>query len=356
MKKNPIYAAMLIAGLSFSSLSFAASDDLPNIKILATGGTIAGTGESAAASAYTVAEVAVGELIAAVPDMLDVANISGEQVVEIGSQDMNDEVWLTLAQRVNELLAQDNVDGIVITHGTDTMGETAYFLDLTVSSDKPVVLVGALRPSTAMSADGPMNLYNAVVTAAHEDSKNRGVLVAMNNTVFDARDVTKTNTTAVDTFQSPNSGALGYIYNADVQYHQSIPGREHATGPAFDVSELETLPKVGIVYNYANASVLPVTAMVDANYNGIVSAGVGNGNMYHAVFDELAQASQDGVLVVRSSRTLTGPTTLDAEVDDAKYGFVGSGTLNPQKARILLMLSLTQTNDYTAVQELFLNY
>ncbi|WP_420744896.1 L-asparaginase 2 [Photobacterium damselae] len=354
MKKNPIRLGMLAAGLCFSSFSFAATA-LPNIKILATGGTIAGAGQSATESNYTAGKVGVDALIAAVPDMTKIADISGEQVVSIGSQDMNDEVWLKLAKRVNELLAQDDVDGIVITHGTDTMEETAYFLDLTVKSKKPVVLVGAMRPSTAMSADGPVNLYNAVVAATDEDSKGRGVLVTMNDTIFDARDVTKTNTTSVNTFQSPNFGPLGYIHNSDAKYQRS-PERKHTTETVFDVSKLTSLPKVGIVYNYANASDLPVKALIDAKFDGIVSAGVGNGNLYHTVFDQLEKASKDGIMVVRSSRTPTGSTTLDAEIDDAKYGFVASGTLNPQKARILLMLSLTQTKDYKDVQKMFQYY
>ena len=353
MKKNAVSVGMFLAGMCLSSMSFAG--DLPNIKILATGGTIAGAGQSSTESNYTAGKVGVDALIEAVPEMTKLADISGEQVVSIGTQDMNDEVWLKLAKRVNELLAKDDVDGVVITHGTDTMEETAYFLDLTVKSDKPVVLVGAMRPSTAMSADGPVNLYNAIVTATDTESTGRGVLVAMNDTVYDARDVTKTNTTAVNTFQSPNTGALGYIHNGDVKYQRS-PERKHTTETVFDISKVDSLPKVGIVYNYANATALPVTAMMEANYDGIVSAGVGNGNMYHSIFDELAKASKEGTMVVRSSRTASGSTTLDAEVDDDKYGFVAAGSLNPQKARILLMLSLTQTQDYQDVQKMFQYY
>lgn len=209
MKKNLLCLGMLVSGLTFQSSAFAQGTELPNIKILATGGTIAGSGQSATGSTYTSGQVGIDTLINAVPEITKIADVSGEQVANIGSQDMNDQVWLTLAKRVNELLAKDNVDGIVITHGTDTMEETAYFLNLTVKSDKPVVLVGAMRPSTAMSADGPVNLYNAVITAADSDSKGRGVLMAMNDVILDARDVTKTNTTAVDTFKSPNFGELG---------------------------------------------------------------------------------------------------------------------------------------------------
>jgi L-asparaginase len=346
----PIRKTLLAAvvGLTLSPMAMA----LPNVHILATGGTIAGAGQSATQSNYEAGKVAIETLIAAVPEMKDVADVQGEQVVKIGSQDMNDEVWLKLAKRVNELLAKDDVDGIVITHGTDTMEETAYFLNLTVKSDKPVVLVGAMRPSTAMSADGPLNLYNAVVTASDPASKGRGVMVAMNDTVLDARDVTKTNTTGVQTFASPNFGPLGYIHNGKIDYQRS-PARLHTSKTPFDVSKLDKLPQVGIVYSYANATDLPAKAMVDAKFDGIVSAGVGNGNLYHTLFDTLAKASKDGIRVVRSARVPTGSTTLDAEIDDAKYGFVASGTLNPQKARVLLMLSLTQSKDPAQIQRWF---
>ncbi|CVE73722.1 L-asparaginase 2 precursor [Serratia marcescens] len=192
---------LLLTGFSASALA------LPNITLLATGGTIAGGGDSATKSNYTAGKLGVEALVDAVPALKNIANVQGEQVVNIGSQDMNDQVWLTLAKKIDADCSK--TDGFVITHGTDTLEETAYFLDLTVKCDKPVVLVGAMRPATAMSADGPFNLYNAVVTAADPQSANRGVLVAMNDTVLDARDVTKTNTTAVQTFQSPNFGPLG---------------------------------------------------------------------------------------------------------------------------------------------------
>ncbi|ELV7526800.1 L-asparaginase 2 [Edwardsiella ictaluri] len=339
--------ALLVSGFSGAALA------LPSITILATGGTIAGGGDSATKSNYTAGKVGVEALVDAVPQLKNIANIKGEQLVNIGSQDMNDQVWLKLAKKINAECSK--TDGFVITHGTDTMEETAYFLDLTVKCDKPVVLVGAMRPSTAMSADGPFNLYNAVVTAADPASANRGVLVAMNDTVLDGRDVTKTNTTGVETFKSVNYGPLGYIHNGKIDY-QRTPARKHTTQTPFDVSKLTSLPKVGIVYNYANASALPVEALVKDGYQGIVSAGVGNGNMYKTVFDALANAAHDGVAVVRSSRVPTGSTTQDAEVDDARYGFIASGTLNPQKARILLQLALTETKNPQQIQKIFNTY
>ncbi|MFI8417679.1 L-asparaginase 2 [Serratia sp. NPDC078593] len=339
--------AALLAGVSSGAWA------LPTITVLATGGTIAGGGDSATQSTYTAGKVGIDALVSAVPQLKDVASVQGEQVVSIGSQDMNDEVWLTLAKKINGDCAK--TDGFVITHGTDTLEETAYFLSLTVKCDKPVVMVGAMRPATAMSADGPFNLYNAVVTAADPQSANRGVLVAMNDTVLDARDVTKTSTTAVQTFQSPNFGALGYIHNGKVDYQRS-PQRKHTSATPFDVSKLNALPRVGIIYNYANASDAPAKALIAEGYQGIVSAGVGNGNLYKTVFDTLATAAQRGVAVVRSSRVPTGATTIDAEIDDAKYGFVAAGTLNPQKARILLQLALTQTQDTKQIQHMFSQY
>ncbi|MFV4847181.1 L-asparaginase 2 [Edwardsiella tarda] len=339
--------ALLVSGFSGAALA------LPSITVLATGGTIAGGGDSATQSNYTAGKVGVEALVDAVPQLKKIADIKGEQLVNIGSQDMNDQVWLKLAKKINAECSK--TDGFVITHGTDTMEETAYFLDLTVKCNKPVVLVGAMRPSTAMSADGPFNLYNAVITAADPASANRGVLVAMNDTVLDARDVTKTNTTGVETFKSVNYGPLGYIHNGKIDYQRALE-RKHTTQTPFDVSKLTSLPKVGIVYNYANASALPVEALVKDGYQGIVSAGVGNGNMYKTVFDALANAAHDGVAVVRSSRVPSGATTQDAEVDDAKYGFIASGTLNPQKARILLQLALTETKNPQQIQKIFNTY
>ncbi|WP_058914391.1 L-asparaginase 2 [Entomohabitans teleogrylli] len=344
---NVSLMAMVVSGFSGAALA------LPNITVLATGGTIAGGGDSATQSSYTAGKVGVESLVDAVPQLKDIAVIKGEQVVNIGSQDMSDDVWLTLAKKINAECAQ--TDGFVITHGTDTMEETAYFLDLTVKCAKPVVLVGAMRPSTAMSADGPFNLYNAVVTAAEPASAGRGVLVMMNDTVLDGRDVTKTNTTAVDTFRALNYGPLGYIHNGKVEY-QRTPARKHTTETEFDVSKLTELPKVGIVYSYANASDAPLKALLSEGYKGIVIAGVGNGNMNKAMFDTVATAAHQGVAVVRSSRVPSGATTRDAEVDDSKYGFIASGTLNPQKARVLLQLALTRSQNPEEIQKDFEQY
>lgn len=344
--------------LFFSALALSLSIGFAQrarVHILATGGTIAGVGASATQSNYTAGQVAIGTLLDAVPEIQELAEVSGEQVVRIGSQDMSDEVWLILAKRINQLLAQDDVDAVVITHGTDTMEETAYFLHLTVHSDKPVVLVGAMRPSTAISADGPLNLYNAVAVAADKQSKGRGVLVAMNGFVLDARNVVKTSTTGVETFQSPNAGPVATIFNSRVNY-LSQAEKKHTTASVFSVDELQSLPKVGIVYSHSNIYADAAEAFLNNNYRGIVHAGVGNGNIHKNVFPVLEKAGREGIVVVRSSRIASGATTLDAEVDDAHYGFVASQDLNPQKARILLMLALTKTSDREAIQEYFNTY
>ena len=349
LRKLSLLAVTLLFG------AFAAVAQKPNIHILATGGTIAGTGASATNTNYTAGQVAIGTLLDAVPEVNKIANVTGEQIVKIGSQDMNDAVWLTLAKRINELLKRDDVDGIVVTHGTDTMEETAFFLNLTVKSDKPVVLVGAMRPFTAMSADGPLNLYNAVVTAAAKESKGKGVVIAMNGLILGAQGATKMNTVDVQTFQSPNSGALGYVLNGKVSYNMESLKR-HTTKSEFDVTNLDKLPKVGIVYSYSNVDADVMTPFLNGGYQGIVHAGVGNGNIHQNLFPMLEKARKQGIQVVRSSRVPTGPTTLDAEVDDNKYQFVASQELNPQKARVLLMLALTKTNDWKKIQQYFNEY
>ncbi len=346
---------LLCTFISLFSVAQLLAQRLPNIHILATGGTIAGAGSSATGSSYTAGQVAINELISAVPELNDIAHITGEQIVKIGSQDMSDEVWLKLAHYLNALLKRPDVDGVVITHGTDTMEETAYFLNLTVKSDKPVVLVGAMRASTSLSADGPLNLYNAVVTAGARESAGRGVMIAMNGLVLGAHAAMKMNTIDVQAFQAPNSGAMGYVFNGKVHYNQTTD-KLHTTQSVFDVNGIEKLPKVGIIYSYSNVQPEALDALVAAGYEGIIHAGVGNGNIHRNIFGKLVEAGKKGILIVRSSRVPTGPTTQDAEIDDDQYGFVASEELNPQKSRILLMLALTKTKDYKTIQNYFQTY
>jgi L-asparaginase len=327
----------------------------PNIHIIATGGTIAGVGESSVNTNYHSGQVTIEKLLLAVPGINDIASISGEQLVDIGSQNMSDDVWLILLRRINELLNDKGIDGIVITHGTDTMEETAFFLNLTVKSKKPVVLVGSMRPSTEISADGPLNLLNAVVVASDQESNGKGVLVSMNGDIISARSVIKANTIDVQTFNIFKTGALGYVFNNKVFYNFELV-KKHTVNSDFDVSELEELPNVGIVYGYSNIDADMIEPMIENNYQGIVFAGVGNGNIHKNALPSLVKAREKGILIVRSSRVPTGPTTLYAEFDDEKYEFIASEELNPQKARILLMLALTKTKNWKEIQGFFNKY
>ncbi|WP_029904649.1 type II asparaginase [Prevotella sp. 10(H)] len=356
MNKNSIrkaFSLMLVA--LFVSVVISAQAK-KTVYILATGGTIAGQGATEVTAGYKAGAITVDELLSAVPEIKNIADIKAEQVANIGSQDMNDEVWLKLSKRVNELLSQSDVDGIVITHGTDTQEETAYFLNLTVKSDKPVILVGSMRPSTAISADGPRNIYNSVATAVAPESVGKGVMVVMDDKILGADDLAKTNTLSVGTFENPNYGPLGIVYNGKPIYtRQSV--KRHTSNSEFDIMNLNQLPRVEIILSYSNATALFVDAAVKAHVKGIVTAGVGNGNLTTLMQNALEKAVKNhGIAVVRSSRIMTGPTAQWDEVDDDKLNFSASWFINPYRSRVLLMLALTKTKDYKEIQRMFSEY
>jgi len=349
--------AVLVAVL-LAPITVAQAAGKPRIAILATGGTIAGAGPSRVSGKYEAARKPVDELIAAVPEIAKIADVFGEQVAQVGSQAMTDAIWLALVRRVGALLARKDVHGVVITHGTDTLEETAYFLHLAAQrKGKPVVLVGAQRAPTALSPDGPMNLYNAVAVAAadHADRADRGVLVVMNDRIHGARGVTKAHTTNVDAFVSPDAGPVGEVLGGEVRFHGTPSQRDGASG-ALRPGQRKALPRVEIVYGHANHQPLFVDAAVKAGARGIVLAGVGNGNPSPVTEKALIAARKKGVVVVRASRCGAGRVTRNAEVDDDRHGFVVAGTLNPQKARVLLMLALTRSSDSKAIQEIFDEY
>lgn len=327
---------------------------LPNIKILATGGTIAGVASSnTATTGYSIGSTTIDTLINAVPEMKDIAQVSGEQIANVGSPDITNETLLKLGKRINELLASDDVDGVVVTHGTDTLEETAYFLNLVVKSSKPVVVVGAMRPSTAISADGPFNLYNAVKLAGSPEAKGKGALVLLNDRIGAARSITKTNTTSLDTFKSPENGYLGAITGGRILFY-SESTRKHTVDTKFDISNLEALPQVDIIYSYQNDQTFFYDAAVAAGSKGIVIAGSGDGSLSKMDEAGAKAAHEKGAAIVRSSRVGSGTVTHSSE-DDEK-GFVTADSLNPQKARILLMLALTNTSDPAEIQKYFDEY
>jgi L-asparaginase len=332
-----------------------ASQKLPTVVVLATGGTIAGAAASDVQAGYTSGQVGVQQLLAAVPQANKLAVLRGEQVSNIGSQDMNDEVWLTLARKVNQLTAMADVSGVVITHGTDTIEETAYFLNLVVKSRKPVVLTAAMRPSTALSADGPLNFYNAVAVAANKDAAGHGVLVVVNDWVHGASSLTKTSTTAVQTFLSPLSGLVGTIAYGNLELYRLPVGR-HTTDSEFSLDGVNSLPRVDIIMAYENMDGALIDAAVAAGAKGVVIAGVGNGNMTAAAVTTLAKHAKAGIVCVRASRVTTGQVGRNVELDDDKLGLVASLGLNPQKARVLLRLALLKQRPLAEVQRLFDQY
>ncbi|PDW45478.1 type II asparaginase [Helicobacter pylori] len=329
------------------------AQNLPTIALLATGGTIAGSGASASLGSYKSGELGVKELLKAIPSLNKIARIQGEQVSNIGSQDMNEEIWFKLAKRTQELLDDSRIQGVVITHGTDTLEESAYFLNLVLHSTKPVVLVGAMRNAASLSADGALNLYNALSVAIDEKSANKGVLVVMDDSIFSAREAIKTHTTHTSTFKALNSGTIGSVYYGKVRYYMQ-PLRKHTTESEFSILELKTpLPKVDIIYTHAGMTPDLFQASLKSHAKGVVIAGVGNGNVSAGFLKAMQEAGQMGVVIVRSSRVGSGEVT-SGEIDDK--AFITSDNLNPQKARVLLQLALTKTNDKEKIQEMFEEY
>ncbi len=328
---------------------------IPNIHILATGGTIAGAAPSSTHTGYAAGKMDIQAVLKAVPGIDTLAKVTGEQVANIGSQDMSFEIMARLVQRINTLLAQKDTDGIVVTHGTDTMEETAFFLNLLVDSPKPVVMTGAMRPATAVSADGPLNLYNAVAVAARPESRRLGVMVVMNDRIHGAHSLTKSNTTSVETFLSPVNGLMGTVNYGDVKFFRG-PFRSHTFLSEFKSGFCLPLPRVDIVYACADMPPDLIGASVERGAKGIVIAGDGNGNMNQATVQAAKDYVQKGIVIVRSSRVPTGTVGRNVEVDDDACGFIVSDELNPAKARILLMLALQKKRSLLQIQELFFAY
>ena len=326
----------------------------PKICILTTGGTIAGAAaRSDALTGYRAGALGADELLAAVPEIADVCAIESEEVAAIDSKDMTEAVWLHLAARIEAALAA-GAAGIVVTHGTDTLEETAYFLHLVVKSEKPVVLTGAMHPATALSADGPLNLLDAVRLAASPEAHGQGALVVLNGEIHSARDIQKVHTTAVQAFASPDVGTLGRMEDGTPHFRRRVLTR-HTRESEFDLAGVTTLPYVPILYGHAGADARLARAAIESGAAGIVHAGTGNGSIHEALLATLAAAAGKGIGVVRTSRTGAG-AVLFAESAYADAGFIDADTLPPAKARILLALALLKTNDRDEIQRMFREY
>lgn len=318
-----------------------AQEAKPVVRVLGTGGTIGSAGGYWTGNAT---RVAIDQLLK-VPGIDSVATVETEQFLNVASSSIGPVRWLELHHRITDLFNQrPELRGIIVTHGTDTMEETAYFLDLTVSGDRPVIVTGSMRPSDMAGADGPANLTSAVRVAVDPAGKGRGTMVVMDDRLFAARDVTKTNSTRVETFMAPERGALAIVDPEGVFYHRKSPGR---TTAQFDVSKLTDLPRVDVIYSYAGADSVAIDAVVAAGAKGIVIAGVGRGGATASQGAALRRASAKGVVVISSTRTGSG------RVPIGTGGNIGSGDLNPQKARVLLALALTRTSDPAQIRKIF---
>lgn len=327
-----------------------ASQELPRVYILATGGTIAGTASSPADTVhYHPGEIGVDFLIDSVPDIRRYAIVTGEQVCNINSDDITPAIWLNLSERINAVLADPGIDGVVITHGTDTLEETAYFLNLAVHSEKPVVITGSMRPATALSADGPLNLLNAVQLAGSPHARGKGVLLVMNGEINGARDTTKTNTQSVHTFRSPDLGLLGYMEDGQPMLYRTST-RSNTVSSEYNLTGMTTLPRVDIVMAYPGMDSTAIDAFAGQGSQGLVIAAMGNGEYPAAIQTALENVTMMGIPVVISSRTGTGVTSAKAPL------FIPADTLTPQKARILLMLALTKTHDRDRIAGMFRKY
>ncbi len=328
-----------------------AADQLPHIVILATGGTIAGSAASnTQTTGYKAGALGIETLLSAVPELKAIARVDGEQISNIGSENMTSDVLLKLSNRVNELLARSDVDGVVITHGTDTLDESPYFLNLTVKSEKPVVFTAAMRPATSMSADGPMNLYNAVLVAADKSSWGRGVMVELNDRIGSARFTTKSNASSLDTFKAVEEGYLGTIVGGKI-YFETRVDKIHTTRSVFDVTGLKSLPAVDIIFGYQDDPEYMYDAAIQHKVKGIVYAGMGAGSVSKRSDAGIRKAQAKDIVVVRSSRTGSGVVPPDSN----QPGLV-SNSLNPAKSRILLMLALTKTDNPEIIQQYFNTY
>ena len=321
---------------------------LPEIVILGTGGTIAGTGQPGLTTQYTSGSIDIQSLIEGVPGLKDLAWLTGEQIANVNSDDITQADWLVLARRINELSRQSRITGFVITHGTDTLEETAFFLNLTVKTRKPVVITGAMRPATALSPDGPFNLYQAVALAASPEAYGKGVLAVFSDAVYSARDVQKGSTFHVDAFSSDDFGCLGYIRDTR-PYFYNAPVKKHTAETEFDIGEIRSLPKVSIAYFHVDADPEILRFQMEKS-DGLIIAGAGNGEMSLLWEKEIRSLAGSGKPIVITSRIHDGIVTLH---NDFPANVFSGDTLNPQKARILLMLALTRTRDIPAIRKMF---
>ena len=328
------------------------------VGVILTGGTIDSVGADRLDLAWYNEfgkRLSDGELVASVPELARIAAVQEFPFRRVPSHALVDRDWLALVRMIHAILDAGEADGVVITHGTNTLEETGYFLNLALKTDKPVVVVGSMRPASAISADGYLNLLNAVRVAADPQSRGRGCLVVMNDTVHGARDVTKNATFRVEAFEARDLGPLGFADTDGkvVYYHR--PDRRHTVETEFDVHSLPSLPRVDIVVSYVGADGVMIAAAAAAGAKAIVSAGTGAGRPTPAEEEALERVYKEhGVLVCLTSRVASGRVVRSPGA--TRRGFVAGDNLPPWKARILMSLALTRTQDADEIQRMFDTY
>jgi L-asparaginase len=330
----------------------------PIVRVIGTGGTIASvTSSRLDLTLYpeTGHRILIKESLDRVPEVNELAEIRSEDLMSEASTFIGPSQWPRIARHINKVFREEpEVDGIVLTHGTGTMEETAYFLQLTVKSSKPVVMTGSMRPASALGTDADLNLYNAIGVAAHPDASGRGVLVVLNNQIHSGRDVTKTDPLHVETFKDYDMGLLGYADpDGEVVFYRSTV-RKHTTATPFDVEKIESLPRVDIVSSYAGSDALLVEAVRRNGSAGLVLAGLGGGSVESSGPKAAMKAMKEGMMVALASRTANGRVVMTPGKE--RDGFLVADNLLPHKARILLMLALTVTKDRKAIQKMFYEY
>ena len=334
------------------------SDQKPLVYVIGTGGSISFVGDNRMDFidySYSGKNLSIQEMLDRVPEVNDFARIKAEQYMNVGSADIYPPHWLELAKRINQIFRETpEVAGVAVSHGTATLEETAYFLNLTVKSDKPVVVTAAMRPPTGLSTDADINLINCIQVAACPQARGKGVLSILNNEIQAARDVTKADTHRLQTFKSSDLGILGYADSDHRVVFYRAPTSVHTQQTEFSVDDISELPRVDIVYSYAGADGLIVRALVDAGVPGIVVAGLGAGSSPPELTKALGEASERGVVVVLSSQVGSGRVIMSRRIKD--QGVVVSDNLAPKKARILLMLALTVTKDIDKIQQMAYSY
>lgn len=326
---------------------------MKTIAVIATGGTIAGTGKQGKSVAYHAGEIGINEIINSIPAIKDIAHIQEYQLMNVDSNEMGPCYWLKLSEFINQIIQKNDVDGVVVTHGTDTIEETAYFLTLTIDSYKPVVITGAMRPATSTSADGPFNLYQAVALASHQEAYGQGVMGLFSNTIYSGRDIQKVNNYKIDAFDQKAFGCLGYMQDNKV-YFFSRTFKHHTMQSRFSHQRYQKLPDVAIAYFYAGAS-YEILYDLAKNHQGIVIAGSGNGNYSHQWLEAIEDLSQKGIIFVRASRVPHG-IVFDDQIFYPHQYCIAANTLSAQKARVLLMLSLSQTTNRDVIRVIFNEY